>query len=81
MFPKSVTEVKNAAFGDNSIQSISFLGNRPTLGLDVFNWNYSLESIYYCPGTAGWPGAAVRDFQTLITPQIDNALRFGWRWY
>jgi hypothetical protein len=73
VFPKSVTEVKNAAFGDNSIQSINFLGNRPTLGLDVFNWNYSLENIYYCPGTAGWPGAAVRDFQTLITPQIDNA--------
>jgi hypothetical protein len=50
-----VAYIGDSAFsGGSNLKGIHFRGNAPALGLDVFAGAY-LATVYYLPGTTGWP--------------------------
>ena len=64
--PASVTRISDYAFYQNQLTSVLFLGERPSLFLDIFASN-PLEIVAYCTGEAGWPGESIGG----ITPVAD----------
>jgi hypothetical protein len=53
--PALVTDIGDNAFSDNELlASVTFAGNAPTAGTDVFADDYALESVRVSYGTIGW---------------------------
>jgi hypothetical protein len=71
--PASMLSIGNASFAVNNITNIYFLGDRPGIHRDAFNWNYGVQTVSYCPEANGWPGEVIRDYLDLIVPQMDAA--------
>ena len=53
--PDSVTTIGDSAFSDNSLTSVTFLGDFGTFSLNMFETNGSLETICTVEGASGWP--------------------------
>ena len=62
--PENITYVESSAFAANALTSIYFNGSRPEIESLAFAFNPDLSLIYYCSGTAGWPGEPIEG----ITP-------------
>jgi hypothetical protein len=68
--PGSVTNIEGTAFWFcTNLFGVFFTGNAPTVAGDVFDHDSRITTIYYLPGTTGWP-----DFtdQTGFTPVLWN---------
>jgi hypothetical protein len=52
--PNSVTSIGSNAFADNLLNTVTFFGNAPVGGRDVFGGNSSLARVSRYKGTAGW---------------------------
>ncbi|MBB6523186.1 leucine-rich repeat domain-containing protein [Pseudoteredinibacter isoporae] len=65
--PASVTNIGDSAFEDNDITTVLFEGDRPAFGGNrVFASNAPVNTINYCAGASGWPGADIEG----ITPTV-----------
>jgi hypothetical protein len=53
--PNSITNIADNSFTNcNNLTNITFLGNAPTLGTNVFNGIAPGATVYYYSGTTGW---------------------------
>ena len=72
--PDSVTSIGYSAFESNQLLTAQFLGDRPNfpaLSSRVFQSNAALNLITYCSDRVGWPGEAISNGLTDITPVND----------
>jgi len=69
----SVTNIGFGAFaGCTSLTNVYFKGNAPTADSSLFDGD-SYTTVYYLPGTTGWPTASLGVAEVLWNPQIQTA--------
>jgi hypothetical protein len=62
VIPSSVISIDDRAFSQNPLGNVTFLGDRPEIGIEVVT---SSAEIKFCENTFGWPGESL----WLATPQ------------
>jgi len=65
--PNSVAEIGPHAFPE-TLRVIIFLGDRPTFGVNSFQYNLNLSTVLYCHNKDGWPGDNIYNGSTYIIP-------------
>lgn len=62
VIPSSVKEIKNGTFSFLKLDSITFLGDAPSVGKDEFISCPSNFTIYYDPNTSGWDNTPLSQY-------------------
>ena len=77
--PNSVTSIGVGAFYGSGLNAVYFRGNAPNLGFEPFAYTRGL-TVYYLPGTTGWPAASWGLPEVLWIPRMQTTdVSFGVR--
>ena len=77
ILPASIESIGEASFGNNNLDEIHFLGNRPDIHQIAFAEN-NIGTISYCSGASGWPGDPINGVIPIENSTCGNNTEFDY---